>query len=321
MLRNFFHIALLPIALILFFSCSKQKEENLPWTYSAVPQKIPLYDISFVNDSLGYCCGGITGEGYVFKTIDAGKNWFLSNKVDRRKLFGIHFLDEQNGWIAGDTLYMGYTHNGGKNWHFYWLADNVPTHGFNRPRLSNFNFLNDSIGFVCGGENYNKGIVYRTRDAGKNWEFIFYENEMNAVYSTNPETVYLAGYGLMLKSQNGGKSYSVLDFNQEYFRGLAFWDESGFAATYSGKIFQTTDGGKNWETAFTAPFEINDMDNNKEFIVLTGRNGGFAYSPYPGNNWTIAKNMPDVNFKAVSIVGNIAYAASKEGEVYRLALE
>ncbi len=312
---------LILLSLMFFTSCEKHQEEKLLWQHSAVPSPTPLNDIFFVNDSLGFCCGGITGKGVVYKTIDGGKSWDLNHEVNRCNLFGVYFTDEKTGWIAGDTLYLAYTKDGGESWWFYWFRDNVPTHVMNRSRLSSFCFVNDSVGFVCGGWHYNKGIVYRTRDAGKSWEYIFYENEMNAVCFADENNGLLAGYGLMLQSDNGGATYDVMDFDQQYFRGLAHEGSDYLAAAYRGGIFKSQNQGMDWEKEADAPFRIKDMASNDDFIVVAGLNGGLMYRKTGSSEWIHAQEAPDVDFESVCLFENTAWLTTLNGDVYQVILE
>jgi hypothetical protein len=77
-----------------------------------------FYDVSFINDSIGYMCGI---GGNIMKTSDYGRHWktlrdakniFVSSKSFRC----IYFSDVNHGLIAGESGIVWKTIDGGEHW-------------------------------------------------------------------------------------------------------------------------------------------------------------------------------------------------------------
>ncbi len=102
------------------------------------------WKISFPSSSVGYVSLQRNSQSpiYILKTSDGGINW-------EEKLFsssyyfvqGIGFIDENRGWIGGNSTSPIYeTRDGGETW----TAETI------RPRLNRFRFLGDSLGYAVG---------------------------------------------------------------------------------------------------------------------------------------------------------------------------
>jgi photosystem II stability/assembly factor-like uncharacterized protein len=70
-----------------------------------------LYDIEFINENTGWCCGE---GGYIIKTTNGGENWIQqTNGVPGRSLYGIHPVDSNIVYAVGFTRVFIKTTNGG----------------------------------------------------------------------------------------------------------------------------------------------------------------------------------------------------------------
>ena len=102
------------------------------------------WKISFPSPEVGYVSLQRNSRTpiYILKTSDGGVSW-------EEKLFsdsyyfvqGIGFIDEDRGWIGGNSTSPVYqTEDGGETW---W-AESI------RPRLNRFRFLGDTLGYAVG---------------------------------------------------------------------------------------------------------------------------------------------------------------------------
>ena len=58
-----------------------------------------LYDIEFINEKTGWCCGD---GGYIIKTTNGGENWIRQGfGVTFEPLFGIHPVDSNVVYAVG----------------------------------------------------------------------------------------------------------------------------------------------------------------------------------------------------------------------------
>jgi photosystem II stability/assembly factor-like uncharacterized protein len=115
-------------------------------------------DIYFISFSVGWLVGC---KGAIKKTEDGGWNWTDQSSGTDRDLNSVVFLDDDRGWIAGDSIILR-TENGGLIWEE--LAYNQS--------WDDIFFVDDMHGWVTDGRNCG-GITMKTSDGGETWEEIF----------------------------------------------------------------------------------------------------------------------------------------------------
>lgn len=128
-------------------------------------------------------------------------------------LHAVHFVDESEGWAAGDEGVVWHTIDGGANW------ERQPT-GV-RASLRSIHFLNPFIGWIAGREELpygqgSAGVLLLTRDGGLKWERWSMNafTGLNYVYFVDPKTGFAVGDG---------------------------------SETFPTGIFQSTDSGQTWK--------------------------------------------------------------------------
>jgi len=130
-----------------------------------------LYRISFVGNT-GWTIGEGSESGLgklVFKTTDFGITWDSIARVpypNNTLNYSVFFTDQNTGYCGGTFGHIFKSTNGG----FNWIQQNVPVDGFR----SDFNFVNDSIGWVVGGG----GFILKTTNGGT---YVGISNNQNTV--------------------------------------------------------------------------------------------------------------------------------------------
>lgn len=178
-----------------------------------------LREIHMLDDN-----NGITGYfKYVWVTNDGWNTWRRVMNNESHPYFGV-----TNFWMFSED-YFTYTDNrgffwrttdAGKSWNgaYFDKIDSV------YPGMSDYCFVNDSIGYMCGyakrgyGDT-SKDIIWKTTNGGISWDLIY-----NMEYDT---TDFQWNWGLQK---------------------ISFLDElTGVAVGQFGKVLSTTDGGVNWD--------------------------------------------------------------------------
>jgi photosystem II stability/assembly factor-like uncharacterized protein len=207
-------------------------------------------------------------------------------------LYGVDFLDANNGWIVGWSSagsVLGKTTDGGANWQ-----------GWNLPStlLFDIHFNNAGRGAIAGYRaDCNCGLLLQTTDGGANWSEQLFDSTL-PVYSfgfyrvvfTTPATGYLSGYNsALLKTTDGGSSWKrgAVESANEVFRLLEFatpatgyavsGDDGDFSTLY--KIYRTTDAGESWQLIknFEKKVFIGGLafrDAQTGFLAGNGEGGG-----------------------------------------------
>ena len=75
-----------------------------------------IHDRELSRADIGGSSESVASTGQIYATTDGGKTWQhqLGEQLDNFR--DVLFLDEQNGWIAGDNGVLLSTEDGGKNW-------------------------------------------------------------------------------------------------------------------------------------------------------------------------------------------------------------
>ncbi|MBI5541056.1 MAG: T9SS type A sorting domain-containing protein [Bacteroidia bacterium] len=188
------------------------------WDTTFVPLQGNLYSIYFTSQNIGFVCGD---GGMIFKTTDAGDNWFISRPGPGEAFKSIFFIDELKGFACNSdgTLMFYKTIDGGVNW----IEDTVIASG------RSIYFPSPNVGYVSDGAGGHKTI-----NGGNSWSY-FYTNTINRTFFPlhflNDSVGYMGGLGW-----GGSPNY-------------------GFAT-----ITKTTDGGNTWVTKdFQNMSMINDI--------------------------------------------------------------
>ena len=214
---------------------------------------VPLYNIYFVNENVGYITGG---RGTILKTEDGGKTWARKMARSdtpgrggrrggiRANLMGIQMISETTGFIAGSENTILKTTDGGETWVGSSERARV---GETRNNLENIWFVSPTTGWVIG----SFGTLLHTADGGENWEKRDpgFDNNLFGIYFIDENTGWICGQeSLILHTTDGGatwnqqKTESIDDLHDIIFvDAMVGWAVGGY-----NTILHTTDGGKTW---------------------------------------------------------------------------
>jgi photosystem II stability/assembly factor-like uncharacterized protein len=118
-----------------------------------------IYDIFFLNDSLGWVAMGPCDN--IFRTTDGGLTWSASEFLVGNNFYtGIHFLNPQKGFVLGGWPGLLQTSDGGATWH---SSPGSPSGG------EKIKFLDSLNGWMGGLFNE----FYRTTNGGLDWTTIY----------------------------------------------------------------------------------------------------------------------------------------------------
>ncbi len=262
-------------ALILFF-CA---ESGAQWFTQQSGTTSPLYDIEFINDKTGWCCGE---GGYIIKTTNGGINWIRQGQgVTSRPLYGIHPVDSNIVYAAGLFRDIVKTTNGGADWILIQsgaLGDGNYTCTF---------FINENTGWFGNFDSPEYG-VRKTTDGGQT---IF-----SSPYLDYPEDLYfkdsLNGIGvsevsLIHKTSNGGENWQTFAIapSGNFYRVSFINDNTGFTASHRA-VYRTTDFGNTWDSIGNIPAIVRSIDFASSQVGFAGTSYSILKSNDSGATWT-----------------------------------
>ena len=234
------------------------------------------------------------------------QNWYQITSGTTENLNTIHFPTPSVGYIGGDDSLLLKTTDGGLTWNpmnpsginfLSWNAD-----------ILNLQFLTDSIGYVTIGPY---STSYKTMDGGLNWtaNALAGNNCFNqGLFFFDQDNGFIGGSGcfqgeLISKLTAGTWSPATMNSStwdsQNMIVDIHFYDSQlGLAASSSGLIFRTTDGGLNWDSIpsntamhpITSVLMINDTLAYAGYKAISGAGFGIYISTDGGLSWNYDGN-------------------------------
>ena len=165
-------ISLLVFILQITLSAQWQWQNPTPFGYN-------LFDIQFVNNSLGYASGY---GGTIIKTTNSGETWFELETGTEDLIIDIFFLSEDVGWfISYSERNICKTTNGGLDWEI--IGNLSPNYAY-------------SLWFKDEADGYAVGYQYllSTTDGGVTWNEVNNVFWTNSIYFLNSDVGFIGGY-------------------------------------------------------------------------------------------------------------------------------
>ncbi|OOQ56474.1 YCF48-related protein [Mucilaginibacter pedocola] len=153
----------------------------------------------FISSTTGY----LFGSG-IYKTTDGGRSW-QKCYTQYEALTDGWFIDENNGFVAGNEGSLQHTTDGGKTWETKTIVAGSST------LFRAVTFVNNTTGYIVN----STGTVMQTTDAGKTWAVISNVNtdgKAGQLYFVNANTGYfLTGFNssTLYKTTDGGKTWAA----------------------------------------------------------------------------------------------------------------
>ncbi len=246
-----------------------------------------LMSVNFINNSTGFM---FRSDKFLLKTTNGGLNWietFLNSETGTVKngMFydnnvGIYFMQ---GTIWSGNIFT--TTNGGSTWN-----QSLPPFQGNL-LLNKVIMINQTTGYACGSmvdiDLPVDGVVYKTTNAGLNWNVNFFAGfECADVYFEDKNGA--CNCDGFFKSTNEGTNWTYISGLPSY-KGMFDnpLDDTIFVSDTRGIVLRSTNSGLSFEnlvTNNTKPVrKVFFIDNKYGFAV--GDSGLVIRTTNAGNNW------------------------------------
>lgn len=271
------------IFVLAYNNIIKSSNNGAEWTsLGSVAINEKTKKIDFVNKDIGFAiAGGDLGtsasSNHVFKTMDGGLTWSRQNVGEIEYASGglgaIKFFDENIGIVSGSRGQIYKSIDSGLSW-------TEVTH-LEYNQIGEFEFT-DQVGYAINSIYYS-GRLFKTIDGGENWNLAFEADivdDINAMHFINSEVGYLVGdSGLkMKKTKDGGLTWETIDIPHAYYTDVYFYTEYyGLICTHYGYVYETFDGGQNWNRLYELS-GIKKISGNGNEIFVYGDYGSILKS-------------------------------------------
>lgn len=275
--------------------------------------------VQFVDSSHGWILEKFTTNN-LYRTIDGGQTWLLSNDIIEDRIRDIHFINTAEGWAQAQSgVYR--TQDGGENWHL--ITEQSLAHSEGK-----FLFVDATTGYSW--EDFFS--FYKTSDGGVTWDDLTTTSvsEINALSAVDfIDKFYgwaVGDRGTIISTWDGGKTWTAQNSGTENrLTDVQFYSKNiGWASGFSTDIFRTENGGATWQSIATPVVgtpnrSICFVDSLNGWLVGGGvlEPGWILHSDNSGLNWRrqtpgLLPRLMDVFFLDPShgwVVGDSGYIA------------
>lgn len=308
--------SLLYLALLAFLSCGKEKI-SLTWEELDSGVFSNLSGVHFTSPDTGYAVGGDTWLlGLTLQTNDGGQNWQVDS-FSNKQLFGLDFTPDGLGLTVGIDGYLFEKPQTATSWKFHRL-----------PRwkiLRDAAFSSTGESTVVGGEAFDYGILMTLNANYGTITTDTFANQLNAVCYSDALTAHAVGYGIILRTTDGGREWVLGEETGDFFRSVHFPSSTtGYVVGYNGSILKSTDAGLTWESLRSGdaigvkdiPFQVVHF-TSEDRGYIAGDGGVLWRTENGGEDWQVVKGLPDINFQDIHIIDQVGYLVGDDGRILR----
>lgn len=251
----------------------KTTDAGSSWILQPTNISNDIQSIFFINERLGWAIAYETLPDStsflgtrILKTTDGGNSWInYMYPVENKFMRSIYFLDSLTGFMVGAPITIVRTGNAGISWE---SMDTDTSLQLGLP-VENISFINDQVGYACGGFRDIAGTMWTTTNGGFNWKGLIIAPEpFMDLYIFNPDKAIAVGgdfeYGSSYVSTNDqGHTWqydtlgtfgigNAVDFRTPY--------EGWIALGIAQKFSFTRDTGNTWISFYTPDsVSLNDI--------------------------------------------------------------
>ncbi len=236
--------------------------------------------------------------------------WTQQASGTTKNLYGVFFINENTGWVCGESGTILKTTNGGANWM------SISTGIYNR--LESVWFVSSSIGVAVD----QGGYIYKTTDGGNTWGTAHFSSAglCDVTFIDQTTGFAIGGDGKILKTIDAGTTWvNVTSPNSFVLRKINFYNSSvGFIAGENHTILQTRNGGDTWNevncsTSLTW-VDVKVTDPNTAYTLA--ESGTFVKTTDAGFTWNVLTWNIATSFECLYYLYPANFLASGGG-IYR----
>ncbi len=237
---------------------------------------------------------GIAVGNKILRTNDNGTTWDTVFSDTTMYFEDVAYVDSVTILVVGSNQSNGIiakSTDDGNTWNTITISN----------CLFSLSFPSENVGYA-GGKN---GILYKTTDKGNSWVpmSVGDPNPFNSVYFVNDTVGFIMADSVVLKTINGGNSWSITVLQPFYGfnngHNISFPSDSIGYLNFQSHIYKTTDMGANWslygntsaiDNYVFSLFFVNDTIGYLcgEFLVAKTIDGGL--------NWTQQSASPPSSY-------------------------
>ncbi len=307
--------------LVIGIVCAFSYYANAQWSQLTVPNSSASMRTAYFKDANN---GFVAGAERIRKTNNGGATWDTCNYgiywayLNGCIVENIHFTSATEGiaagWVFWDNCEIVFkTHDGGNTWTDIRWGNGQAAFG---TYLYDMHFPTTTTGFCVG----DLGHIIKSTDGGDNWAYVSSgtTNGLKGVYFTSASNGIAVGDQVILKTTNGGTSWTSQSFTGVYFTDVTFTTATVGYAVASDAVYKTTDGGTSWNVinANLGGEDITAVNSDTLYIasyagIFKSNNAGTQFFQQP----TL---YPNSNFYGIYFYNStLGFAMNYAGNVFK----
>jgi len=269
--------------------------------------------------------------GFISAGVYAQSGWAGLASPQNVDLVAVFFINDRNGWVAGDGGYLAVTNDGGRHWANVQL--NITED------INEIYFRNEKDGYLVAGRK-----MFITKDGGRSWnettifrqgtfrplipEFLsirFADRKRGIVVGSllrQTKDDLIVVDSLVMRTDDGGESWHRIQMPTK--TELFHLDFNGSSHAWivgdNGMILASTDSGGTWtkqESGTTnALFNVDFRDDNEGYAV--GESGTILRTENGGRSWTrVITNLTETLMRVDFADDKNGWIVGKNGSILR----
>lgn len=292
LIRRVILAAVLPLSLLVSCASAQSVPDrlNTPALLSFRSAETLMLDIAASGDQLV----AVGDQGVVMRSVDQGRSWQQQQTPFSVMLTSVCFADSRHGWLTGHDGLLAATDDGGVSWHTQLNGDQI-----NTLRLQRLQEVAAELQARADAKPDNTSLAEQLDSVSWLVEDATVAQEGGATvplldiwFADAQHGFALGGYGLLLKTVNGGESWAYwgdrLDNPDNFHLNAITADHQGYLyiAGEAGLLFRSTDGGDSWRR-IDIPYDgsfFGITEFNKQLYLMGLR--GHLYRSATGLEWS-----------------------------------
>lgn len=287
------------LILLIFFTLPLAIFSQWRIKYDGTNLNNDIKSVSFITPSTGYLAsedwiGFSTDSGRTIQRRDITMSNIDFSSYSVNLLFGfsiedIHAFSTDTLIVSGDFGFepsILYSTDGGATW-LVVAHRPIP---FNTVNLFNSMWRLEFTGRGSTGFAIHGDQVLRTTNRGQTWQTVLQATnaELHYISFVNSQTGFVAGPNKLVKTQNGGSSWSIINTPFSIRQIAAYSEQYIFINATTGDSYYSSNGGSNWIQTNSPAAQISASDmhyvnDSTGFIA----NGGIYQTRNRGKSWEL----------------------------------
>jgi hypothetical protein len=151
-----------------------------------------------------------------------------------------------------------------------------------------------------------------------------YPNSFYGITRLTPNRLIVYGYGLILKSEDNGKSWAPTSLNGDIYKHACVIGSCAYIIGYFGSIYKSTDSGLTWfpisngtPTTGLKMAKAHFVNEKQGYVI--GENGLFMKTLDGGNSWQKSNAMTNQNLTSITNFKDSLLITGQKGTVLMVA--